>query len=272
MNRPPRLDTDEFPRVARNGRRDTDVSVGSVRVGGTDFCLIAGPCAIESDDQITRAAHFVADHGAAVLRGGAFKPRSSPYSFQGRGLEGLRSMRRAADKAGLPLVTEIPSPDQLEAMEPWVDAFQVGARNMQHFPLLQALGSTHRPVLLKRHFGASLTEWLLAAEYIADAGNEQIILCERGIRAFGDELRFTLDLAGAVWVKNKTHLPVIVDPSHATGQPELVAPLVCATRAAGLDGAMVEVHPRPDRALCDGRQALDKPAFAALIDDLRGTR
>lgn len=272
MNRPPELDiTDhDAPRVARRGRADSVIDVGTTAVGDGSFCLIAGPCAVESADQITEAARLVADAGAALLRGGAFKPRTSPYTFQGLGIEGVEMMRKAADDAGLPLVTEIPAPDHLEAMAPLVDAFQVGARNMQNFSLLEALGDADCPVLLKRSFGATPTEWLLAAEHLAEAGNERIILCERGIRSFGDELRFTLDLAGALWVRRRTHLPVVVDPSHATGDPDLVADLVAAGRAAGLDGAMVEVHPRPTRARCDGDQALAPDDFRALISGLDG--
>ena len=267
MKRPPQLDSEEYPLVARKERPDTVVGIGSATVGD-GFCLIAGPCAVESEEQIDETARFVATEGAAVLRGGVFKPRTSPYAFQGTGLDGLHTMRRAADAARIPLVTEVPSPELVDAMLPLVDAFQIGARNMQNFPLLKAVGHCDRPVILKRGFASTLTEWLLAAEYIADAGNEAIILCERGIRTFGGELRFTLDLAGALWARRKTHLPIIIDPSHATGHPDLVAPLVHAAHAAGLQGAMVEVHPHPHRALCDASQALDKPAFTALTETL----
>ncbi len=269
MNRPPNFeDSPGYRRVAADGATDTVIDIGPARIGDDSFTLIAGPCAIESADQIDETAHLVADAGATALRGGAYKPRTSPYSFQGLGLDAVEMMRRAADDADLGMITEVPGPEQIEAMAPLVDAFQVGARNMQNFVLLEALGQTDHPVLLKRNFGATATEWLFAAEHIAAAGNDRIVLCERGIRTFGDELRFTLDIAGALWAQRESHLPVIVDPSHATGDPQLVAPLVRAAYAAGLDGAMVEVHPRPRCARCDGDQALDVPAFHNLCTEL----
>lgn len=270
MNRPPQAEPDcKYPRVARAGRPGTVVQIGEVALGAGAFCVIAGPCAIESPDQIRRSANDVVAAGADVLRGGAFKPRTSPYSFQGLGLEGVEMMRQAADQAGLPLVTEVPSAARIAEMAPLVDAFQVGARNMHNFELLCALGQTDHPVLLKRSFGATLTEWLLAAEYIAESGNDRIVLCERGIRAWGDELRFTLDLAGAVWAKRRCRLPVVVDPSHATGCPELVPPLCRASCAAGLDGVMVEMHPDPSQARCDGDQALVPPQLELICEQLR---
>ena len=259
----------EYPKVAAHcADETTPVHVGDVPFGTDAVPVIAGPCAVESRDLIAEAAALVADRGAAVLRGGAYKPRTSPYSFQGTGHEGLKMMREAADNAGLPLVTEVMSPRLVASMEPLVDAFQIGARNMQNIALLRAVGDSDRPVLLKRHFGATPREWILAAEHIAAAGNDRIILCERGIRSFGDETRFTLDLAGALWVKSRVRLPVIVDPSHAIGIPRLLPAAATAAVAAGLDGVMVEVHPDQTRALCDADQALTEDQFAELIDQV----
>lgn len=256
----------EFPRVGRQRHpQGSVVRVGGVAFGGEAFVVVAGPCAVESAEMITRAAKEVGARGARVLRGGAFKPRTSPDSFRGHGLDAVSMLHGAARAAGLACVTEILSSEHIDAMYPLVDAFQVGARNMQNFALLEALGRTDKPILLKRHFGATLTEWLLAAEYIARAGNERIILCERGIRSFGQETRFTMDLAGAMWVKERTHLPVLVDPSHAIGQPSLLAAASAAALAAGLDGVMLEVHPEPGQALCDADQALTPDAFERLI-------
>jgi 3-deoxy-7-phosphoheptulonate synthase len=244
------------------------VAIGDVVFSPDKFVVIAGPCAVENPEQIAESARMVRELGGSVLRGGAFKPRTSPYSFQGLGMEGIELMRRATLKAGIPFVTEVMSVDAIEAMEPRVDAFQVGTRNMHNFDLLRALGETRKPVLLKRGFGATLREWLLAAEYIAKGGNEQIIMCERGIRTFDETTRFTVDLAGALWVKSQTHLPVIVDPSHGTGIPELVAPLSYAAAAAGLDGVMVEIHHDPAAALSDGDQALTAEQFEEMITRL----
>lgn len=251
-------------RVHRNAPAQ-EVLVGDVRFGGEEFIVIAGPCAVESAEQIDDTAALVARAGGRILRGGAYKPRTSPYSFRGLGLEGIEMMRKASLRHGIPIVTEIMSVDAIEAMEPRVDAFQVGTRNMHNFDLLVELGRTRKPVLLKRGFGATLTEWMYAAEYIARGGNDQIIFCERGIRSFGEETRFTLDLAGALWVKEQTWLPVIIDPSHATGTPVLVPSLVRAALASGLDGVMVEVHHDPVHALSDGDQALTPAAFEALM-------
>lgn len=256
----------DFPRVGRQRHaQGSTVRVGEVAFGGAAFVVVAGPCAVESAAMITQTAEAVALAGARVLRGGAFKPRTSPDTFRGRGLDGVQMLHDAARAAGLPCVTEVLAPDVVDAMYPLVDAFQVGARNMQNFALLEALGRTDKPVLLKRHFGATLTEWLLAAEYIARQGNERIILCERGVRTFGSETRFTLDLAGAMWVRERTHLPVIVDPSHAIGKPSLLGGASAAALAAGLDGVMLEVHPAPCQALCDADQALTPDDFARLV-------
>ncbi len=243
----------------------TQVRVGSVVFGGDSFIVIAGPCAVESLDQIIDAAQLVTAHGARVLRGGAFKARTSPYAFQGLGLEGVRFMREAADHFGIQMITEVLSEKDVEAMEPWVDAFQVGSRNMDNTALLKELGQVSKPVMVKRGFAATIKEWLLAAEYILVGGNEQVILCERGIRTFSNETRFTLDLAGAVFARQHTHLPVIVDPSHATGNPSLIPALAAATLAAGLDGLMVEVHPDPSIALSDADQALSPALFIEMM-------
>lgn len=256
----------QFPRVGRELHpQGSTVQIGDVTFGAKDFVVIAGPCAVESQELLDQAARTVVKSGARVLRGGAFKPRTSPDSFQGRGLDGIEMLRRTATEFSLPFVTEVMSAPMVQELESRVDAFQIGARNMQNFALLEAVGRTKTPVLLKRNFGATLGEWLMAAEYVAKGGNDQIILCERGIRSFATETRFTMDLAGAMWVKQRTHLPVIVDPSHAIGLPDLLAGAVAATVAAGLDGAMVEVHPQPDRALCDADQALTPDEFDALM-------
>ncbi len=260
----------DFRRVGRAAHPDGSVvRIGDVPFGGEEFVLIAGPCAVESQEMIERAADAVSTLGARVLRGGAFKPRTSPDSFQGLGLPGVSMLQRASRRSDIPFVTEVMSPAMVAEMEPLVDAYQVGARNMQNFALLEAVGRTDRPVLLKRSFGATLTEWLMAAEYVAKGGNDHIILCERGIRGFGEETRFTLDLAGAMWAKQQTHLPVVVDPSHAIGIPDLLAGAVAATAAAGLDGAMVEVHPDPAQARCDADQALTTDQFEQLVARVR---
>lgn len=257
----------QFPRVGRDVCPDGSVvSIGDVAFGADTFVVIAGPCAVESHKLYDEAARTVARLGARVLRGGAFKPRTSPDSFQGLGMSGLTIMQQASREYGVPFVTEVMSPEMVGEMEPIVDAFQIGARNMQNFALLEAVGQTRTPVMLKRNFGATVTEWLKAAEYVAKGGNDQILLCERGIRSFGDETRFTLDLAGAMWAKQQSHLPVIIDPSHAIGLPDLLAGAVAAGAAAGLDGAMVEVHPDASRALCDADQALTPTQFEALME------
>ena len=224
-------------------------------VGGPAFVVMAGPCAVEDAAQIGDAAAAVAAAGAPVLRGGAFKPRTSPYSFQGLGAAGVRLLLEAADAHGLAVVTEVLEAGDLPALE-GVALLQVGARSMQNFPLLKALGRLGRPVLLKRGPAATIEEWLLAAEYLLEGGNDQVILCERGVRGFEPSTRNTLDLSAVVIAKQRTHLPVIVDPSHATGRRELVIPLSLASAAAGADGLLVEVHPRPAEALSDGAQAL----------------
>ncbi|MFA6235065.1 MAG: 3-deoxy-7-phosphoheptulonate synthase [Bacteroidota bacterium] len=247
----------------------TRVLIRNVELGGDRFIVIAGPCAIESAPQIHAAAELVASHGAHILRGGAFKARTSPYTFQGLGLEGVKLMREAADRQGMPMITEVLSERDIEAMAEYVDAFQVGSRNMDNTSLLKELGQVKKPVLLKRGFAATIKEWLLAAEYIIVGGNDQVVLCERGIRTFSNETRFTLDLAGAVLARQQTHLPVVVDPSHATGNPSLIPALAAATMAAGLDGLMIEVHPNPTDALSDADQALSPELFRGMMDQLR---
>lgn len=246
---------------------DTVVSAGDARIG-EGFCFIAGPCAVESAPQIAAVAQSVKAAGAQVLRGGAFKPRTSPYTFQGLGRVGVELLVQAGRDAGLPVITEITDISQLPLLED-VDILQVGARNMQNFPLLQALGQVRKPVLLKRGMSATVTELLQAAEYILAGGNSQVILCERGIRTFETDSRATLDIAAIPVVKRLSHLPVIVDPSHAAGRAELVAPLALAAAAAGADGLMVEVHDRPACALSDGAQALSCDQFDALARQVR---
>ena len=252
-----------YPLAARTGHpEDTVVSVGKARIG-RDFCLIAGPCAVESSEQVTSIARQVSAAGAQLLRGGAFKPRTSPSTFGGLGAEGLELLCRAGRETGLPVVSEITDPRQLPLFRE-VDVLQVGARNMQNFELLRELGRQEKPVLLKRSFGATVTELLQAAEYILAGGNERVILCERGIRTFETDSRATLDVAGIAALKEQSHLPVLADPSHAAGRRELVAPLALAAAAAGADGLMIEVHDRPEEALSDGRQALTCGEFARL--------
>ena len=255
--------TEPYPLASRTGHpEDTVVSVGKARIG-QDFCLIAGPCAVESSEQVTSIARQVSAAGAQLLRGGAFKPRTSPYTFGGLGAEGLELLCRAGRETGLPVVSEITDPRQLPLFRE-VDVLQVGARNMQNFELLRELGRQEKPVLLKRSFGATVTELLQAAEYILAGGNERVILCERGIRTFETDSRATLDVAGIAALKEQSHLPVLADPSHAAGRRELVAPLALAAAAAGADGLMIEVHDRPEEALSDGRQALTCGEFARL--------
>lgn len=248
---------------------DSVVHVGGVPVGGTEVVVIAGPCAVESAKQIETAAEFVASVGARILRGGAFKPRTSPYSFQGLGLEGLEMLKEAADRQGLAVVTEVMSPDLVEKVTEVADLLQVGTRNMQNFPLLRVLGEIEKPVLLKRGPAATIQDWLMSAEYLLAAGNKDVILCERGIRTFETATRNTLDISAVPVVKYLSHLPVIVDPSHGVGMRRYVAPMARAAVAAGADGIMVEVHPAPNEALCDGDQSLSPDEFSALVNRCR---
>lgn len=240
-----------------------------VTVGGNSVVVAAGPCAVESREQINDIAAKVARAGAKLLRGGAFKPRSSPYSFQGMGEEGLKLMRDAADKNGLLVVSEVMDPTQIAIMRPYVDVMQVGARNMQNYHLLRALGEVDVPVLLKRGMSATLEELLLSAEYIMAGGNYKVILCERGIRTFDTYLRNTLDIAAIPVVKSLSHLPIFADPSHGTGRRDKVAAMARAAVAAGADGLIIEVHPDPERALSDGAQSLYPDQFAELMNEVR---
>jgi 3-deoxy-7-phosphoheptulonate synthase len=236
--------------------------------GGDAFVVVAGPCAVESAEQTLTTARAVKRLGAHCLRGGAFKPRTSPYSFRGLGREGLRLLGMARAATGLPIVTEVMSSPDVELVAETADMLQVGARNMQNYGLLEEVGRARKPVLLKRGPGATVEEWLLSAEYIANQGNDQIVLCERGIRTFETATRFTLDLSSVVVAKSRSRLPVIVDPSHAAGRAELVPPLARAALACGADGIIVEVHASPEEAMSDGPQALDIERFAALMGDL----
>ena len=246
------------------GEATRRVRFGNVEVGG-DFVVIAGPCALENQEQVDQAAHAVKSGGGHALRGGAFKPRTSPYTFQGMGEPGLKLLTEAGRRMRMPVVSEIMDAAQLPTLVEYVDVLQVGARNMQNFSLLRALSKIDRPVLLKRGFGATIDEWILAAEYLLDGGNDQVVLCERGIRSFDNTLRNTLDLAGMAYVKQKVKLPILVDPSHSTGLSWLVTPMALAAAAAGADGLLVEVHPTPETALCDGPQALTPQAFDAMM-------
>ncbi len=258
--------SEPYKRVNRQFHPDDSVvRVGNAAIGGNTLALIAGPCSVETEEQITQVAHDVKQCGAQFLRGGAFKPRSSPYAFQGLKYQGLELLKLAREQTGLPIVTEIMAPHDIEVFERDVDVIQVGARNMQNFDLLHELGQIRKPILLKRGLSATVEEWLMAAEYIAAGGNEEIILCERGIRTFETSTRNTLDLSAVVVAKKASHLPVIVDPSHATGKSELVEPLALAAVAAGADGLIIEVHNDPAHAWCDGQQSITPEEFGHLM-------
>jgi 3-deoxy-7-phosphoheptulonate synthase len=255
---------------SRTFKRDkTVVKVNGCSVGGKDVVVMAGPCTIENEKQLFATAEAVARAGAKVLRGGAYKPRTSPYAFQGMGIEGLKLLQAAGKEFGLGTVSEVMEISQIEKMMEYVDILQVGARNMQNFNLLSALGQVRKPILLKRGMSATVQEWLLAAEYIMSGGNYQVILCERGIRTFDTYLRNTLDIAAIPVVQKLSHLPIIVDPSHATGRRDKVMPMARASVAAGADGLLIEVHVEPDKALCDGPQSLYPEQFVELMDELR---
>lgn len=248
---------------------DTAVQVGQTQVGGGTLTVMAGPCSIESEEQILSIAQEIKLSGATFLRGGAFKPRSSPYSFQGMGLDGLELLKMAREKTGLPIVTEIMSQDKLDVFERDVDVIQIGARNMQNFPLLREVGLLGKPVLLKRGASCTIDEMLQAADYILIGGKSQVILCERGIRTFETSTRNTLDLSAVPVLKQKSHLPVIVDPSHGTGHWELVESMALAATAAGADGLMIEVHNHPQAALCDGQQSITPALFHRLMGKIK---
>lgn len=247
----------------------TIVKLGSVEIGGPKVISMAGPCSVESADQIERAAAIVAESGAQIIRGGAFKPRSSPYSFQGLGEEGLRVMRAAADRQGLLVISEVMDRSQIPLLSEWADILQVGARNMQNFNLLRDLGTARKPVLLKRGIAGTIEELLLSAEYIMSGGNYEVILCERGIRTFETSTRNTMDIAAIPVLKRLTHLPVVADPSHGTGKREYVTPMARAAVAAGADGLLVEVHHDPDHAMSDGAQTLRPDQFSDLMQQIK---
>ncbi|HEY8228514.1 MAG TPA: 3-deoxy-7-phosphoheptulonate synthase [Pyrinomonadaceae bacterium] len=250
----------------------TIVEVGGVRIGAEDAVVMAGPCSVESEDQLMQTAYAVQAAGARLLRGGAYKPRTSPYDFQGLGVEALGFLKQASSATGLPIVTEVMSEVDVETVAEYADMLQVGARNMQNFSLLRKLATVKRPILLKRGPSATIKEWLLAAEYLLAGGNANVVLCERGIKTFETATRNTLDLAAVALVKELSHLPVIADPSHGTGLRNLITPMAKAAIAAGADGLMIEVHPCPERALSDGPQSMDLPGFAELMKQLRQDR
>jgi len=250
-------------------QKDTVVNVGDVRIGGGALAMIAGPCAVENADLLDDIALSVKQAGANILRGGAFKPRTSPYSFQGLGEEGLKILRDVGRKHGMPVVTEVMDPRQVDLVDGYADMIQIGARNMQNFDLLREVGQTEKPVLLKRGMSATVKDMLMSAEYIMAAGNSRVVLCERGVRSFEDSTRNMLDLSSVPNVKGQSHLPIIVDPSHATGRPDLIPSLARAAVAAGADGVHVEVHSCPERALSDGPQALLPRQYAELMVDIR---
>jgi len=249
--------------------RGTVVNVGGVAIGGEEVVVMAGPCSVEDEPMLIKTARHVASEGARMLRGGAFKPRTSPYSFQGLGEAGLRMLATAREETGLRVVSEVVTPADVELVARYVDMLQVGTRNMQNYALLQEVGSSGRPVLLKRGMSSTVEEWLLAAEYILSRGNRDVVLCERGIRTFETSTRFTLDLNSVPLVRELSHLPVVVDPSQGTGRWSLVRPMSLAAVAAGAHGLIVEVHPCPDEALSDGGQSLDFENFARLMKELR---
>jgi len=256
-----------YERAARRAAPSgTVIDLGGVRIGSERLVLMAGPCAVESEEQMLATAYAVKQAGAHVLRGGAFKPRTSPYAFRGLGRGGLRILADAGREVGLPVVTEVMSPGDVDVVAEHADILQIGARNMQNFALLDEVGRSRRPVLLKRGLSATIEEWLLAAEYVLVGGNPGVILCERGIRTFETATRNTLDLNAVALARNLSHLPVIADPSHGTGRRELVTPLSLASVAAGAHGLILEVHPQPEAALCDGQQSLDCDQFADLVD------
>ena len=248
---------------------DTLVSCGGVEIGGKRIVVIAGPCAIESEEQLMEAARSVKKSGASFLRGGAFKPRTSPFSFHGLQKAGLDILVKAREQIGIPVVTEVVDPNDVELVSGYTDILQVGSRNMQNYALLTNAGKSRCPVVLKRGFACTVTEWLLAADYLLAGGNDQVILCERGIRTFEDSVRFSLDISAIPVIKRSSHLPIIVDPSHAAGHYSLVPAIAKAAVAAGADGLLIEVHPNPKEALVDGLQSLTLSDFARLMEELR---
>jgi 3-deoxy-7-phosphoheptulonate synthase len=262
--------TEPYKRASRAFKpEDTIVQLDDVRIGGDEVIVMAGPCSAETDEQVMASAAAVKRAGAKILRGGAFKPRSSPYSFQGLGEQGLQMLRRAADAHNLKLISEVMDISQIELISKYCDIFQVGARNMQNFTLLRELGHVRKPVLLKRGISATIEEWLLSAEYILAGGNNDVILCERGIRTFETATRNTFDISAIPVVKKLSHLPIVADPSHGAGRRDMVAQLARAAVAAGADGLIIEVHNDPDRALSDGAQSMFPAQFDRLMAELR---
>jgi 3-deoxy-7-phosphoheptulonate synthase len=261
--KPYKLSSSQF----RHGERSV-IEIDGRQIGGEHFSMIAGPCTVESRDQTLSTAHAVAEAGASMFRGGAYKPRSSPYSFQGLGQEGLHILAEAKAQTGLPIVTELMDARDVEAILEVADVIQVGARNMQNYPLLAEIGRTGKPVLIKRGLSSTLEELLMAAEYVLKEGNPNVMLCERGIRTFETAYRFTLDIMAIPMLKELSHLPVIVDPSHAPGRRDMVLPLSLAAAAAGADGIIVEVHPNPEEAICDGPQQIYSDAFPAYLEQV----
>ena len=247
----------------------TIIKLNGIEIGGDQVVIMAGPCSVESREQVLEAAIVVKEAGAQILRGGAFKPRTLPYSFQGLGEEGLKLLAEARDETGLPIVTEVMDPSEVELVETYADILQIGTRNMQNFPLLKSVGRADKPVMLKRGMSATINEWLGCAEYILAEGNLDVIMCERGIRTFEQITRNTVDISAAPILHMISHLPVIIDPSHGTGTRSLVGPLAKAGIAAGADGIMVEVHPHPDEALCDGAQSLSPEEFKFFMNDIK---
>jgi 3-deoxy-7-phosphoheptulonate synthase len=262
--------TKAYKMVSREFRpQNTIVNINGIAVGGPEFIVMAGPCAVENRDQVLTAARAVKKAGASILRGGAFKPRTSPYSFQGLGEEGLKILLAAKRETGLPVVTEVISPELVPLVSEYADVLQIGARNMQNYALLEAVGKTRKPVLLKRGMMSTVEELLMAAEYVLSNGNQQVILCERGIRTFENSTRNTLDISAVPVIKRNSHLPIIVDPSHAAGHTEFVSALALAAVAAGADGLIVEVHPCPETAWCDGVQSLSIETFNEMMVGIR---
>ena len=248
---------------------DSVIEIGDVKIGGGNFAVIAGPCSVETKEQMEETAAAVKAAGAKLMRGGAYKPRTSPYAFQGLEKKGLELLQAARAHTGLPIVSEIVSPKHIEMFEMCVDVKQIGARNMQNFDLLKEVGKTNKPILLKRGLSSTIEEWLMSAEYIMSRGNNNVILCERGIRTFEKYTRNTLDLSAVVAVKQLSHLPVVVDPSHATGRSDMVEPMALAAVAAGADGLLIEVHNNPAKALCDGPQSLTPEVFSGLMTKVK---
>jgi 3-deoxy-7-phosphoheptulonate synthase len=250
-------------------REKTIISVGDVSIGGSELVIIAGPCAVEDEEQIIKTAVAVKSLGAHILRGGAYKPRTSPYAFQGLGEEGLKLLKKAGERVKMPVVTEVVNPEHVDLVCKCVDILQIGTRNAQNFELLKRVGQANKPVILKRGMSMTIKEWLMSAEYIMSEGNMNVILCERGIRTFETATRNTLDLSAIAVLKEETHLPVIVDPSHATGHAKYVLPMALAAVSAGADGLMIEVHPYPEKAFSDGPQSLNFDAFGKLTEKVK---